>query len=243
MGGRARQRDNALPPLSQDPGQTPCQRHRPQPRCTRRPWKHRAATALEMLRAGRQLMRVARGPGERLPKRPRGRQGAPWRTVGEWARLRAGGRGEAPSSFKQTPRRRRAGRAQGHDESRERTGGTCPEGGAGSGASPAEAASSRPQRGRGEGSGGGRRPRGPPPAPPPGQRPWPRARRWFRVVRQQRRRLGYQGAGGGGVQLGHACTCVLSPSTCRRHEGQRGLQGPATHGETRPPPSIRGPRL
>lgn len=177
-------------------------------------------------------MRVARGPGERLPKRPRGRQGAPWRTVGEWARLRAGGRGEAPSSFKQTPRRRRAGRAQGHDESRERTGGTCPDGGAGSGASPAEAASSRPQRGRGEGSGGGRRPRGPPPAPPPGQRPWPRARRWFRVVRQQRRRLGYQGAGGGGVQLGHACTCVLSPSTCRRHEGQRGLQGPATHGET-----------
>lgn len=36
-----------------------------------------------------------------------------------------------------------------------------------------------------------------------------------------------------GVRLGHARDLGLSPSARRRHEGQRGLQGPATHGETR----------
>ncbi|KAB1264931.1 Kinesin-like protein KIF19, partial [Camelus dromedarius] len=43
--------------------------------------------------------------------------------------------------------------------------------------------------------------------PPPGQRPWPRARCWFRVVRQPRRRRGCEGPGGGG---GAARPCPLS---------------------------------
>lgn len=171
-------------------------------------------------------------------------QGAPCRAVGAGSGPRAGG--GARGGSKPTRRRRRradAGLRRGRECAPE---GTRPESDAGSDASPEEAANSRPQRGKGGGAGGGRRRRGPPSAPPPGQRPWPRALCWFRVVRQPQRRRDCGGPGGGGGG-GAARPCALSgpePLHALQHEGQWGLQGPATHGETPSPfllDPIRGP--
>ncbi|XP_055280315.1 collagen alpha-1(I) chain-like [Moschus berezovskii] len=89
------------------------------------------------------------------------------------------------------------------------------ESGAGSAASRAETATSRWQR-----KGGGS-PSGPPQAPPA---PAAAARASAAV----------------GVRLGHARHLGLSPSARRRHEGQRGLQGPATLGGSPGPAHQRG---
>lgn len=150
----------------------------------------------------------------------RARPGAPCREVG-------GGAGGRPGAPKRTqgPRGREGRAGSGREQRR-------------LGASPAEAAHCRLQRG-GRGRRGGRRRRGPPLAPPPVG-----ALGRGRVVG-----FGLSGSGGAaglpgtrGGRLGHARCRRLSPSTRRKHEGQRGLQGPAAHGETpttsSSPPSI-----
>lgn len=127
-----------------------------------------------------------------------------------------------------------AGRTQGLSEGREgRTGGQPPGKRRRLGRLPGGGGQLSPAAREGRGRRRGRRRRGPPLAPPPGQRPWPRARCWFRVVRQRRRRReAARDQAAVGVRLGHARCRVLSPSTRRKHEGQRGLQRPAAYGET-----------
>ena len=106
------------------------------------------------------------------------------------------------------------------------------ESGAGQGASPAEAATPRQQRG-----GAGAREAG----GAVGALPRPR----LPVSALGRGRVvgfGLSGSSGAGeaarepaavgLRLGHDRCSGLSPSTRRKHEGQRRLQGPAAHGET-----------
>lgn len=174
-------------------------RHQPQPRCTQRPWEHGAASH----RPGDARRQTDRRKGRQAgrqppPPPPRGARGRERRgpASGEPAGRPLEGRGRGPGRERGGTGRRRerpnrhgggAGRTQGLAEGRRDAQAGTPrwESGSGSSASPAEAAHPGPQHGRGGGAGGGRRRRGPPLAPPPGQRPWPRARCWFRVVRQQ----------------------------------------------------------
>lgn len=191
---------------------TPHQRPQSQPRCTQRPWKHRLpAAALETWESERQADRrqthVARAGGKAavLPAaRPAGRppEGS-GRGSGARARRRGQRRRELPNRRTPRcgpdagPRRGPEGHTGRHSPGKRRGLGRLP--GGGGRLSPAARA------GRGRGRRGRRR--GTPLAPPPGQRPWPRARCWFRVVRQPRRRRGCEGPGGGG---GAAWPCPLS---------------------------------
>lgn len=168
------------------------------------------------------LGRALKGSGTGSRREPRGAGGRAGVSELTWRR-------QADARTHRGPQ----GRTAGHTSSRS---------GSGSGASSAEAANSHPQRREGRAPGAGRRRPGPPPAPPRVSV----LSRW-RVVGfglSGSARGGGQLAAGGrdpeavGVRLSHARWRGLSPSTCCNHEGQRGLQGPATHGETLldPPP-------
>ncbi|KAM5216465.1 kinesin-like protein KIF19 isoform 2-T2 [Hipposideros larvatus] len=153
-------------------------------------------------------MREARRAGGAAVQRASGV--AQWEGRGRGVRAASrGARGRRPE---QPNARGGAWRTQGRTEGRrDAQAGRGRESHAGSGAPLEEAADSRPQHGRGGRAGGGRR-RGRPLAPPPARSPLPRARRWFRVVRQQQLRRGCGDQAAVGVRLGHAHCRGLSPS-------------------------------
>lgn len=222
---------------------TPRQRHEPQPRCTQRPWKHKAARRrpgdAEIRQAGR-LAADARGPSGRERGGPSSRAAgrAPPGGRCEGSRGREPGAAGRGSPELPNGRTRRCSADAGPRRGPEvRTGGQSPGerrrlGRLLGGGDQLWAAARR-----GGGAGGGRR-----------RRALPRPR--LRVSALGRGRVvgfglsGSRGAGEAardpaaaaaaavGVRLGHARCRGLSPSTRRKHEGQRGLQGPATHGET-----------
>lgn len=171
---------------------TPRQRHKPQPRCPQRPWKHEAAHCRPGDAESRTDGRAGRRTGQPMRVARAGRKKA--RSTGAHGADAEPGRGPGG----------RPGRSQVRPPGRRR---------------PPPVRSAR---------GAGRLP-GPPQAPPAPVRALGRARL-----------VGFGLSGSGraapeavGVRLSHDRDLGLSPSAHRRHEGQRGLQGPATHGETR----------